>query len=171
MSNELTFRATEAQVDIERLLAEFNRVRANLIEAASAVPPGLRNEPLVGAWDVGDVVAHTVGWDYTNIDALPDFAAGRLPAFFARYDADWAAINAGLVATYRLEDWEALLASVVESGQAFTAAMRSLRDVDLDNVALWGKRRITLRGMMRSVSRDESAHVAQIRALITKRTP
>jgi hypothetical protein len=164
----MTSSNTRTQVELQALIAEFDRVRAELIDAVLSVPPERRNEPFVGTWDVKDVIAHTVGWDYTNIEALPDFRGGRLPAFFARYDTDWAAINADLVARYRLENWEALIASLRESQAALTDAMRTLGDTDLDNVALWGKRRITLRGMMRAVSRDESEHVAQIRALVSE---
>jgi hypothetical protein len=157
------------QVELEALISEFDRVRGELLDAVISVPRELRDEAFVGTWDVKDVMAHTVGWDYTNIEALPDFRAGRLPAFFARYDADWAAINAELVARYRLEEWDALLASLRESQRAFVDAMRGLSDADLDNVALWGKRRITLRGMMRAVSRDESEHVAQVCAFLSER--
>ncbi len=157
-------------MELEALIVEFNRVRDELIEAISSVPPGLRDEAFVGDWDVKDIVAHTVGWDYTNIEALPDFRSGRLPAFFARYDADWATINAGLVARYRLADWDASLATLRDSQGAFVDAMRRLRDdTDLDTVAMWGGRRITLRGMMGAVSRDESEHVAQVRAFLSKR--
>ena len=154
---------TRTQVELEALVAEFTRVRAELLYAVAMVPSHLRNEPFVGDWDVKDVVAHTVGWDYTNVEALPDFRDGRLPAFFVRYDDDWAAINADLIARHRLEDWDALIESLLESGQAFVNAMRLLCDADLDNVTLWGERRISLRGMMRAVSRDESEHVTQVR--------
>jgi DinB superfamily len=167
--NVMTSSNTRTQLELQALIAEFNRVRGELIDAVLSVPPERRNEPFVGTWDVKDVIAHTVGWDYTNIEALPDFRAGRLPAFFARYDADWATINAGLVARYRIEDWEALMTSLRDSQRAFIHAMRALRDTDLDNVAFWGRRRITLRGMMRAVSRDESEHVAQVRAFIAER--
>ncbi len=153
----------ETQVELEGLIAEFNRVRDALVDAVSSLPASLRDEPFVGSWDVRDVVAHTVGWDYTNVEALPDFRAGRLPAFFADYDSDWAAINASLIERYRLEDWEALMASMTASRRAFVDAMRRLDDSDLDNVALWCKRRITLRSMMRAVSSDESEHVRQVR--------
>jgi hypothetical protein len=165
----MTSSNTDTRREIEGLIAEFGRVRALLLEAVSSVPAGLRDEPFLGAWDVKDVIAHTVGWDYTNIEALPDFRAGRLPSFFARYAADWAAINAGLVARHRLEDWDALIRSLRDSGQAFVDAIGALRDAHLDNAAMWGGRRITLRGMMRAVSRDESEHVAQIRAFAAER--
>jgi hypothetical protein len=165
----MDFLNTEARTDLKALLAEFDRVRGELAAAVASVPAELRDVAFVGVWDVRDVIAHTVGWDYTNIEALPDFRAGRLPAFFARYDADWAAVNADLVVRYRLEDWDALLASLRDSQHAFTDTMRVLSDAELDTPASWGERRISLRGMMRAVSRDESAHVEQVRALLSER--
>jgi hypothetical protein len=160
---------TDVKLQIESLLAEFNGVRAELVEAVLSVPPELRDEPFVGPWDVRDVIAHTVGWDDTNVEALPDFRAGRLPAFFARYDSDWSAINADLIARYRVEDWGRLMASLHDSQRAFVDAMRVLRDADLDNVSLWGKRRVSLRGMMRAVARDEAQHVAQVLQFVASR--
>ena len=166
----MTSSSRGTQIELEGLIAEFNRVRDALIDAVSSLPSSLRDKAFVGSWDVKDVVAHTVGWDYTNVEALPDFRAGRLPAFFSDYDLDWAAINASLVERYRLEDWDALLASMTASGRAFVDAMRTLGDSDLDTAASWGKRRITLRGMMRAVSSDESEHVSQVRAFGSERS-
>jgi hypothetical protein len=166
----MTSSNTDTKLQIESLLEQFSRARAALIAAASSVPPALRDQPFVGAWDVKDVIAHTIGWDYTNIEALPDFRIGRLPAFFARYDADWAAINAALIARYRVEDWDALMVALHDSQRAFIDAMRGLSDADLDTAASWGRRRVSLRGMMRAVSHDESQHVAQVRDFVGKST-
>jgi hypothetical protein len=149
--------------EIDELLGRFNATRDALIEAAQNVPPDSRETPFAGSWDLKDVIAHTIGWDYTNIEALPDFAAGRLPGFFAEYDADWAAINARLVARYRVADWDALLKSLRASQAAFVAALRNMTDADLDNVIEWNGRRVSLRGMLRAVDRDEREHVRQIR--------
>jgi hypothetical protein len=162
---------TTTRADLEALIAEFNRVRGELLDAVSDVPAALRDELFVGDWDVKDVIAHTVGWDYTNIEALPNFRDGRLPAFFARYDADWAAINADVIASYRLADWSALVEALRESQRAFVSALETLSDADLDNVSMWGRRRCTLRGIMRAVSRDESEHVMQVRNFLTERAP
>ncbi len=160
---------TNTKDEIEALVAEFNAVREELIEAASSVAPELREVAFVGSWDLKDVIAHTVGWDYTNVEALPDFQAGRLPRFFDRYDADWAAINADLVSRFRVEIWDELIESVRQSQRAFGQAMLDLPDADLDRAATWGDRRITLRGMMRAISKDESEHVRQIHAFVGER--
>ncbi len=160
---------TRTRKDLDSLIAEYNRTRKALIEAASSVPAQLRDLPFVGHWDLKDVLAHTVGWDCTNVAALPDFAAGRLPAFFARYDADWAACNAELVSRYRLEDWDALMRSLRESQRAFVAALDAVSDTDLDNAVLWNARRVSLRGMMRAIARDEAEHVRQIQAFLADR--
>lgn len=157
---------TQAGQGLAQLAGRFNATRDALIAAAESVQPQLRDIPFVGSWDLKDVIAHTIGWDYTNVEALPDFAAGRLPTFFARYDPDWAACNAGFVAHYRLEDWQALIHSLPASQRAFVEALAALSDADLDNVVIWDKRRVSLRGMLGAVERDESGHLRQIQAFV-----
>jgi hypothetical protein len=151
---------------MDALAAGFNRTRAALIEAVESVPAGLREQPFVGSWDLKDVVAHTIGWDRTNVEALPDFAAGRLPAFFDAYDHDWAAVNAGLVARYRVEDWEALMRCLRDARVAFLEALAGLSDMDLDNAVPWRGRRVSLRGMLRAIARDEAEHVRQVHVFL-----
>ncbi|HWC30619.1 MAG TPA: DinB family protein [Dehalococcoidia bacterium] len=158
--------ASNSRADLDSLIDEFNATRASLIAAATAVPPERRDVPFVGHWDLQDVIAHTVGWDYTNVEAIPDFAAGRLPAFFARYDADWGSINAELVACYRVEDWDALMQTLRDAQAAFVAALSDLNDTDLDRRASWNGRQVSLRGMLRAISRDEAEHVRQIEAFL-----
>ncbi|HLG12247.1 MAG TPA: hypothetical protein VI876_10865, partial [Dehalococcoidia bacterium] len=65
---------TQTRRDLDALIVDFNETRAALIEVAQSVPSELRDVALVGHWDVKDVMAHTVGWDYANVEALPDFA-------------------------------------------------------------------------------------------------
>lgn len=156
----------QARRDLDALAADFNRTRAALIEAVESVEADRRDLPFVGGWDLKDVVAHTIGWDYINVGALPDFAAGRLPAFFDRYDSDWAAVNAELVARYRVGDWEALMRSLRDAQIAFLDALSELSDADLDNAVTWRGRRVSLRGMLRAISRDEAEHVRQVRAFL-----
>ena len=166
----MTTPASKRKTDIEGLIGRFDATRRALIEASEAVAPALRDVPFVGVWDLKDVIAHTIGWDRTNVEALPDFAAGRLPAFFAAYDDDWAACNAALVARYRVADWDALLASLRAAQAAFVTALGALPDSALDNVTLWGEKRISLRGMLRAVDQDEREHVRQIRDFVRERT-
>jgi hypothetical protein len=165
----MTSSDTRTRKDLDALIAAFNSTREALVTAVESVPADLRDVPFVGDWDVRDIVAHTVGWDYTNVAALPDFAAGRLPAFFDRYDPDWAAINADLVGRYSLDDWGALVRSLRQAQGAFVEALSTFSDTALDNVVSWNGRRVSLRGMLRAISRDEAEHVRQIEAFLTER--
>jgi hypothetical protein len=166
----MTSSDTRTRKDLETLIAAFNATREALVSAIESVPAELRDMSFVGDWDVRDVVAHTVGWDYTNVEALPDFASGRLPAFFDRYDPDWAAVNADLVARYRLDDWDALMGSLREAQRAFVEALSAFSDDALDNAVSWRGRRVSLRGMLRAISRDEAEHVRQIKAFLSRRS-
>jgi hypothetical protein len=166
----MTSSETRTRKDLDALIGAFNATREALVAAVESVPPELRDVPFVGDWDVRDVIAHTVGWDYTNVAALPDFAAGRLPAFFDRYDPDWAAVNAELVAHYCLDDWSALMRSLREAQRAFVEALSAFSDANLDNAVSWNGRRVSLRGMLRAISRDEAEHVRQIQTFLAQRS-
>jgi hypothetical protein len=61
------------------------------------------------------------------------------------------------------------MAALRDSQRAFIDAMRGLSDADLDTAASWGRRRVSLRGMMRAVSHDESQHVAQVLEFVASR--
>jgi hypothetical protein len=89
----------------QETLARLAAVREALVEAANRVPPERRREPFLGGWDLVDLIAHLIGWDRTNLEAIDDFLAGHLPAFYDTYDPGWASFNATLVARHRREDW------------------------------------------------------------------
>jgi hypothetical protein len=53
---------------------------------------------------------------------------------------------------------------------AFGEVLSRLRDADLDNAVPWRGRRVSLRGMLRAISRDEAEHVRQVRAFVAQRS-
>ena len=130
------------------------------------MPAERRDEPFIGVWDLKDLLAHLVGWDRTNLEALHDFLAGRRPAFYDRYDPGWSAYNAELVARNRLEDFEALLESLAASQHDVVAALRTLSDADRTRERGAGRtgRPLTVAGLLRAAIHDE--HLRQIEAFI-----
>jgi hypothetical protein len=149
------------------LIDSLARVRGELVEASSSLSAAQRDVAFAGTWDARDLLAHLIGWDYTNLYAVQDFRRGRLPNFYARYDPQWAAYNAELVARHRQEDWDALLASLRRSQAAVFDALRGLPDDDLtsDFGVRWQGRRVTIAGLLRAALRDEREHLAQIRQM------
>jgi len=149
----------------QETIARLAAVRGALLEAADGVAPERRREPFLGAWDLMDLLAHLIGWDRTNVEAIDDFLAGRLPAFYDAYDPGWASFNAALVARHRPEGWEALLAALRQSQAAFEARLRALpaAEIDRDRGIVWRGRKVTIGGLLRAALRDEAEHLEQVR--------
>ena len=71
--------------------------------AAEELPPLLHDQVLLGIWTIKDLLAHLIGWDFTNLQAIQQILAGQYPTFFKYYDKDWQSYNARLVLEYRVE--------------------------------------------------------------------
>jgi hypothetical protein len=63
----------------------------------------------IGIWSIKDLLAHLVGWDYTNIEAVKNVLAGKVPEFYAHHDRDWQTYNAMLVKKYKCDSFDELL--------------------------------------------------------------
>jgi uncharacterized damage-inducible protein DinB len=148
------------------LVDAFVRMRELLLAATEAVPAEQRQTPFVGHWDLMDLLAHLVGWDYTNVKAIEELNSGRVPDFYLHYDPGWAAYNQQLIDRHGAEDWEALRASLRESQAAIVARLRLLTDEELTReLSEPGRPRpVSIARVLRAAIRDEREHLAQIRA-------
>ena len=146
----------------------FVRVRERLLREADSVSPELRQTPFVGHWNLMDVLAHLVGWDYTNLKAVEELRRGHTPSFYEHYDPGWAAYNQQLVERYSVEDWQVLRASVRQSQEAIVAALRNLTPEELTReYPEPGRRRpVTITGILRAAIRDEREHLEQLRTFV-----
>ena len=161
--------ASEARAAVSHL----KEVRAAIVGAAAGLPPSLRRRPLCGRWDIRDVLAHLIGWDYTNVQAIGELRSGRVPSFYDHYDPGWASFNASLVEQYRIEDWEMLLEALHASQRAVFDVLDAVPEPELNHdygVRRRGKR-VTIAGILGAAVRDEREHLAQIRALVPSRAP
>ena len=158
--------------DESNLIEQMTQTRKALLREADAVGPELRRTPFVGHWDLMDVLAHLVGWDYTNIDAIRALQDGNTPVFYAEYDPGWATFNAQLVRRYRLEDWDRLRQAIDDSQSAVTSVLRELGPEALTrpHTDPSRSRPITMAGVLRAVVRDEQEHLAQIQAFRHEKT-
>jgi hypothetical protein len=149
----------------DSLVDAFVRTRELLVAAADAVPPGQRRTPFVGHWDLLALLAHLVGWDYTNLKAVDELKAGRLPDFYRHYDPGWAAYNQQLIDRYGTGDWRTLCESLLRSQEAVVAALRLLTAEEMTReLSEPGRRRpVGIANILRAAIRDEREHLAQIR--------
>ena len=149
----------------QQLIADLTGARHEVLAAATALPPEEQDTPFLGTWSAHDIVAHLIGWDYANLEAIEAIRAGRLPAFYDHHDRDWRTFNAGLVAQHRQETLEATVALAQASHRALLAALAALpaEDVSRDyGVRSSGRRRVTVAMLLGVEARDEHKHAAQI---------
>lgn len=107
-------------------LQGVREARRAVLAAAAAVPLEATDTVFLGEWSVKDIIAHIIGWDYANIEAVRAVLAGELPAFYAHRDRDWRTFNAGLVGRYRPEEHEAGLRAAQLSHQALCDLVESI---------------------------------------------
>jgi hypothetical protein len=149
------------------LIHAFVETRVSLVGAARSVPESQRTQPFVGKWNLLDLLAHLIGWDYTNISAIDDLRAKTLPAFYSRFDAGWARENDLLVSRYGTGDWDELMENLARSQEAVVAKLESLTEDELSAPGpVWRRRPITIAGIVRAAIRDERQHLQQIREFV-----
>ena len=158
--------------DPRSLIDELEEQRERLVALALSVPPELRKTPFVGKWSMHEVIAHLIGWDRTNITTVDALLAGRLPAFYDRYEPNWVGYNDELVATHRDDDWDALMQELSESQTAALLKLRSLSAEALTQPGpVWRTRPVTIAGILRFATKDEYEHLGQIEALMAGADP
>lgn len=148
------------------LIAELSAARRAVLDAARALPPAAQDTPFIGIWSVKDLLAHLVGWDATNQQAVQDMLEGKYPSFFQYYDKDWQTYNARLVQTYQIEPFSALLAAVERSHRQLVAFLEALPAETLLKLKATSTkgRTITARFLLVFEARDERLHAGQVEA-------
>jgi hypothetical protein len=146
------------------LIDAFVRGREALLRAAAAVPAQGRETPFVGHWNLMDLLAHLIGWDYTNLNAVEEFKAGRVPDFYSQYDPGWASFNQQLIDRYGAGDWEALLGALQRSQEAVVGMLRLLTPEEMTQELTGpGRHRpVSISSILRAAIVDEREHARQI---------
>jgi len=156
---------------MQRLVAEMTEARSAVLQAALDLPPAAQDAVFLGVWSAHDIVAHLVGWDYANLDAIEAILAGRLPAFYAAYDADWRTFNAELVRRHKQPSLAATVAAAQASLQALLDRLAALpagdvyRDVGLRSPR---GRRVTIAMLLTADVSDVRKHADQIRSFASQ---
>jgi hypothetical protein len=136
------------------------------------LPPAAQEVPFLGVWSAHDIVAHLVGWDHANVEAIAAIRAGRLPAFYAAYDTDWRTFNAGLVMRHKRATLDQTVADARVSHRALIEALEAVPAGDLSRdygVRSARGRRVTIAMLLTVEARDERKHAEQIRAFVASR--
>lgn len=144
--------------------------RSKVMEAARAIPASQVEEKFLGVWSIKDLVAHLIGWDYTNLQAVKEIMDGQPLAFFQYFDKDWGSYNRRLVAQYIRKSLDELLMDAEISNRHLVDYLDTLtaRDIVHGKASRENGRRITIRNLLQSETRDELKHAEQILSYFVK---
>lgn len=150
----------------EEIITNLITTRQSILDEIKKLAPEQVDEPCIGAWSVKDLIAHLVGWDFTNLQAVQEILSDRRPTFFQSYDKDWRTYNAKLVALYRRETIQNAFSEVEESHAKLIAFLQSLPARELMDAKSPHEqgRPVTVRSLLNAEARDERIHAEQVRA-------
>jgi hypothetical protein len=160
-----------AEVVKQDLIASLRDVRRSILETAAGLGPGARDEAFLGTWSARDLVAHLIGWDYTNIRAIDELLAGKLPSFYEAHDRDWRSYNALLVGRYKDSNYRNLIRHARRSHRALikrilgTPADEMRRDRGI-RAQGW---KVTIERLLKAELSDEQTHLVQLQGLAAQR--
>jgi uncharacterized damage-inducible protein DinB len=149
----------------EEIIAGLREARRQILEAVTSLLPEKRDEVFLGSWSIKDLLAHLIGWDFTNIEAVKDIRAGRPPRVFEHWDPDWVKYNAELVGRHKREDFAELLDSVQQSHAALIEFVQSIPAEDIQKdfgIRSPSGTNITVEGFLQFEIDDEGRHYQQI---------
>jgi hypothetical protein len=164
--------AGAAQAKKDEIIAELRETRKKTLEVASALSPAQQDEEFLGFWSVKDLLAHLVGWDYANVEAVDAILAGRVPDFYSYHGHDWRTFNARLVAEYKRDDFDALVASMEESHQKLVQLLETVpaEEFEADKGVRFKGYKVTIARVIQGELDDERTHYVQIEEFRTKRS-
>ncbi len=160
------------EVKKKQLLADLTAARGEVTDAVAALADEDHDVPFLAVWSAHDIVAHLVGWDGANLEAIEAIQAGRLPACYAAYDPDWRTFNAGLVVRHKQATLAQTLAAAQASHQALLDRLAALpaEEIGRDYAVRSPRgRRVTIAMLLGVEASDERKHASQIRAFTAGR--
>jgi hypothetical protein len=155
----------KAQQKKDNIILALSQARRKILKVAHTLPSDKQGEVFLGVWSAKDLLAHLVGWDYTNIEATKSILVGELPEFYSHHDRDWASYNALLVERHRIEDYAELLHSVEASHRALVDLLATVPadEFEKDRGVRYKRYKVTIARLLQAEAEDEEEHYSQIK--------
>jgi hypothetical protein len=165
--------SSKAQAKKDKIISGLVETRRRILDAASSLSPEEQDEIFLGVWSVKDLLAHLVGWDFTNLEAAKAILAGRLPNFYPCHDRDWKTYNARLVAEYKRDDFADLLSSGEGSHRMLVDFLKTIpaEDFDKDKGVRFKGHKVTIARLLQVEIDDEKTHLTQIEGFRDRSNP
>ena len=156
--------AEEARQIKEQILSSLKDTRQRILTEASKLSKRQWDEVFLGTWSMKDLLAHLIGWDDTNLEAIQDVLEGKLPAFYEYRDPNWQTYNAMLVKMYKVDTSKDLLSRVRASQEKLIQFLRTVppENFNKDFGVRFRGYKVTIQRLLEAERGDEQIHLQQI---------
>lgn len=148
----------------DQILSNLVETRQNILVEASRLSDEQRDQVFLGIWSVNDLLAHLIGWDYTNLDAVKSVLAGKLPSFYNHRDHDWQTYNAMLVKKHKKDSFKELLTTLKNSRGKLIEFLQTIppEQFNKDFDVRFRGYKVTVQRLLEAERKDEQTHLQQI---------
>ena len=155
------------------LITGIVEVRRHIIEMARRLPVEAQAEIFLGTWDVKDLLAHMIGWDEANRQAIDEILEGSLPSFYEQAGGGWSSYNAILVQRHRKENLVELLQDLEESQRSLLRRLDAVeaQELDRDRGIRYKGWKVTITRLLKAELHDEQEHLSQLQAFAGRAGP
>lgn len=148
----------------DQTLAALVAARQNLLREAAKLSDERQDQVFLGIWSVKDVLAHLIGWDHANLDAVRRVLNGQVPAFYEHHDRDWQTYNAILVKKHKTNSFRELLERAQASQEKLIRFLQTIpsENFNRDFGVRFRGYKVTIQRLLEAEAKDEQAHHKQI---------
>ena len=148
----------------EQILGGLIEARQHILRSVKAISNKERDRTFLGIWSIKDLLAHLVGWDHTNVEAIKAVMAGSLPSFYAHHDHDWRKYNSTLVAKYKRDSFRELLGLLNTSHRELIEFLKTIpaEVFNKDFGVRFRGYKVTIQRLLEAEAKDERIHHKQI---------
>jgi hypothetical protein len=148
----------------KQVLSGLIETRQNILAEAISLSDEQQNQVFLGRWSIKDLLAHLIGWDLTNLNAVKSVLNGKAPDFYQHHDRDWQAYNGILVRKHINDSLQELLTNARESQGQLLEFLQTIPPEKFNKdfgVRVRGYK-VTIQRLLEAEQKDEQIHLGQI---------
>jgi len=148
----------------EQILLELIKTRQNLVSEVAGLSAPQLDQVFLGIWSVKDLLAHLIGWDDTNLNAIKSVLDGQVPTFYEHHDRDWQTYNAMLVRKYKKNSSRELLQKAQASQEKLIEFLQTIppEHFKKDFGVRFRGYKVTIQRLLEADVKDRQIHYKQI---------
>jgi hypothetical protein len=157
--------ATKSQIlRKEQILSKLLETRQNVLTEVSKLSEAEQDQVFLGIWSIKDLLAHLIGWDKTNLNAIRSVIRNQVPSFYEYHDHDWRTYNAMLVKKNKKDSCKELIATAKSSQQKLIEFLQKIppEDFNKDFGVRFRGYKVTIQRLLEAEADDERTHSGQI---------